>query len=371
MAPLSINPTHYCRPCLRLLISQTRSFTSTPTRRKNGPLPIFHPTPSPALDDILSTFRTNIFLPSHLVIAQQKIIYQKKNHALLTSDEPATVRVGNEVLQLKPLDKTRDEPPMRSSFAKVVGLMGESGDWRNMAGFLEGLKVARRKLAGWQVEKMVRRANEGGKLGVVLEILRNVDKTGVGLWDVGVCREVMRGAVLRGLRSGWSKEGVDKGVRYAECIWDLMWDPRNVEQQKKVGMDPRAKPEIVGVMVLMHAIRAVRFGEGKDEEVMVWRYAELMLKIWENSRALMVVDAQNWSDANYKLMVWAPVWLGMKLARQIVGAGSPLGKRLGEKLRQDLEPLVRETQAIVAAHAAEGGTRRGLKMYEDMLRASS
>lgn len=281
------------------------------------------------------------------------------------------MRLGNEVLQLKPLDKRRDEPATRSSFAKVVRLMSESRDWRNMAGFLEGLKVARRKLAGWQIETMVRRANDGGKMGVVHEILRRGDKTGVGLWDVGVCREVMRGAVLKGVRSRWNKGGIDKGVRCAESIWELMWDPRNVEQQKKIGMDPRAKPEIVGVMVLMHAIKAVRFGGGKDEGDKVGKYAELMLKTWESSRAMMVVDAQDWSDANYKLMVWAPVWLGIKMARQIVGAGSPLGKRLGERHSQDLEPLVQKSQAIVVAHTTEGGTRRGLKMYEDMLRASS
>lgn len=275
------------------------------------------------------------------------------------------------MLQLHPLDKRRDEPATRSSFAKVVELMGESGDWGNMAGFLEGLKVARRKLAGWQVEKMVRRANEGGKMGVVHDILRRVEKTGVGLWDVGVCREVMRGAVLKATQSGWSEEGIEKGVKYAENIWELMWDPRHVEEQKKVGMDPRRRPEIVGVMILMHGVKAIKLEGGKDEGGMVEKYAEIMLKRWENSRGIMVVDEQDWSDANYKLCVWAPVWHGIKVARQVVGVGSPLGKRLGEKLSQDLEPLVRKCQAIILAHAPKEGTRRGLKMYEDILQASS
>ena len=249
--------------------------------------------------------------------------------------------------------------------------MGESGDWGNMAGFLEGLKVARRKVAGWQVEKMVRRANEGGKMGVVHDVLRRVEKTGVGLWDVRVCREVMWGAVLKATQSGWSEEGIEKGVKYAENIWELMWDPRHVEEQKKVGMDPRGRPEIVGVMVLMHAVKAVKLGGGKDEAGMVERYAEVMLKRWENSRDTMVVDEQDWSDANYKLCVWAPVWHGMKMARQVVGAGSPHGKRLEKKLSQDLEPLVQKCQAIVLAHAPDEGMRRGLKMYEDVLQASS
>ncbi|KAL9124552.1 MAG: hypothetical protein Q9175_008211 [Cornicularia normoerica] len=136
-------------------------------------------------------------------------------------------------------------------------------------------------------------------------------------------------------------------------------------------MNPRGRPEIVGVMVLMHAVKAVKLGGGKDERGMVEKYTEVMLKKWENSRGIMEIDVQDWSDANYKLMVWAPIWHGMKMARQIVGAGSPLGKRLGEKLRQDLEPLIQKSQAIVLAHAPEEGTRRGLKMYEDILQASS
>lgn len=281
------------------------------------------------------------------------------------------MRLGDEVLQLHPLDKRRDEPPTRSSFARVVQLMGESGDWGNMAGFLEGLKVARRKLAGWQVEKMVRRANEGGKMGVVHDILRRVEKTGVGLWDVKVCREVMRGAIWKGVQSGWSEEGIERGVKYAENIWELMWDPRHVEEQEKAGMDPKARPEIVGVMVLMHAIKAVKLGGGKDERGLVEKYAEVMLKRWENSRGEMLVDEQDWSDANYKLLTWAPVWHGMRMARQVVGAGTPLGERIGEKLSQDLEPLMQISQAVLLAHAPEEGTRRGLKMYEDILQVSS
>ena len=145
-----------------------------------------------------------------------------------------------------------------------------------------------------------------------------------------------------------------------------------MEEQKKVGMDPRRRPEIVGVMVLMHAVKAVKLGGGKDEGGLVEKYAEIMLKRWENSREDMVIDdKEDWSDANYKLYIWAPVWYGMKMARQVVGAGSPLGKRLGEKLIQDLEPLVKESQAIVLEYTPEEDTRRGLKMYEDVVQASS
>ncbi|KAL9098261.1 MAG: hypothetical protein Q9163_006050, partial [Psora crenata] len=97
--------------------------------------------------------RSNIFLPAHLIQAQRTLLYKEKNHALLTSDEPATVKLGGEVHQLHPLDHQRDEPNTRSSFAKATALMAELTDWRNFPPFLEGLKTARRRVKGWQFEK--------------------------------------------------------------------------------------------------------------------------------------------------------------------------------------------------------------------------
>ena len=79
-----------------------------------GYLPTFHPTSSPALDELLSTFRTNIFLPAQLSAAQRKLVFRKKNHHLLTGDEPATATIGSEVVQMLPLDHLRDEPDIDS-----------------------------------------------------------------------------------------------------------------------------------------------------------------------------------------------------------------------------------------------------------------
>lgn len=277
------------------------------------------------------------------------------------------MRLGDEVLQLHPLDHQKDEPNTRASFAKVLALMSETGDWKNLPGFLEGLRIARRSVKGWQMEKMVRKANESGRMGVVHDCLRRVEGTGLGLWDVRVAREVMWGAVGKCVRSGWSKEGVEGGRKFAEDVWELMFDPRHAE--KMVGReDAKKRPEVLGVLVQMHAAKAVLFGEGKDEGGKVEIYMGLMLGQWDNAE--LEIDEENWSDANYKLLTWAPVWHGMMLAQTVLHPSSPTAKTLKTKLTQDVEPLIETAAAALAAHPSEDGKRRGLKMYEELIQVS-
>ncbi|KAL8827519.1 MAG: hypothetical protein Q9191_003131 [Dirinaria sp. TL-2023a] len=369
MAAFALNPAHYCRSCLLRLSPplQRRSFTNTPSRRKHGNLPKFTPTSSPDLDSLLSTFRNNIFLPSRLVKEQKKLIYSPKNRRmLLKSDEPVSVLIGDEVLDLQPLNRLRDEPKTRASVAKVLALMKEGRDWVNLPGFLEGLKTARRKLRGWQVEKMVRRANECGRQGVVLECLRRVEGTAVGLWEVAVVRECMIGAVLKAQMDGWGSKGVEEGANFAMQVWDMLWDERH-RVARPPEKDPKLRPEIVGVVVEMLAAKAVKVEDGKGDSKELKKHVERLVGVWKY--ADLEVDEGGLYDANAKLMMWAPVWHGMKLARTVLGHDSQLGGELGKRIQKDLDPLLKKAKEVVAANVPEGGERRGLKMYEQLLSA--
>ncbi|KAL9130255.1 MAG: hypothetical protein Q9217_001505 [Psora testacea] len=350
-----------CRPCLlRLLHTQSRAFTTSPARRKHGPVPSFHPTPSAELDTLLSTFRSNIFLPAHLIHPQHTLLYKRKNHTLLTSDEPATVKLGGEVHQLHPLDHQKDEPKTRSSFAKAMALMAETGDWRNLPPFLEGLKTARRAIKGWQFEKAVRLANESGKQGVVMECLRRVEETGMGLWDLGVAREAMWGAVWKVIQGNGSEEAVGRARRHAESVWELMWDAKHTENMGGE-TDVRRRPEVLGVLVLMHAM-------AKDKEA-AEKYAALMFKSWGN--ASLELQDGDWNDANHKLLMWAPVLAGMDTGNKLFGKGNPIGKTIVEKRKREVKPFVDRCLNVLGNDAMQGGKRRGVKLYEELTKLSS
>lgn len=275
------------------------------------------------------------------------------------------MRLGDEVLQLHPLSHVQDEPNTRASFAKALDLMTETGDFKNLPGFLEGLKTARRSIKGYQLEKAVRRANESARQSIINDCLRRTEKTGLSLGDLRVAREVMWGATLRAMQKEWSQEGIEKGAKYADNLWELMHDSRHDEKMHGL-KDAKRRPEVLGVLVQMSAARAKMGGDTGVVE----RYASLMLKNWENGRAELNLEKGDWNDANYKLLMWAPVWHGIALAREVIGAQSLLGKRLGEKMSHDLEPLVKRCQDILSANAPPEGKRRGLNMYEKLSQVS-
>lgn len=241
--------------------------------------------------------------------------------------------------------------------------MQEPNDWRNLPGFLEGLKTSGRRLGRGQVEKMVRKANYGERQGVVMDVLRRVEGTGVRLGEeAGVVREVMLGAVMRAQGGGWGLEAVEAGARYARGVWDLLWDERH-RGGKQGGLDMRKAPEVVGVMVEMEAARMVKGGGDRKGALEGW--VERLLGVW--ARGDMELLEGDWSDANQKLLRWAPVWHGMVLARRVLWEESRLGKELGDKVEKDLEPVLNKARGMVAANAPEKGIRRGMKMYEQLM----
>ena len=259
----------------------------------------------------------------------------------------------------------KDEPATRPAIKKVVDLMTETKDWRNLPGFLEGLMTARRSVKGFQLEKMVRKVNECEKQGVVLECLKRVEDTGMGLWELRIAREVMWGATARAMQADWSEVGVEKSVKYAESIWEMMLDPRHREKMHG-DQDAKKRPEVIGVLVQMHAARGLVENIG-DDVGSVEKYVKMMLQVWENTETTF--EEGDWDDANFKLTMWAPVWHGMTMAQKVLGAKTPIGKELGSKLKE-LESLIGRAQPLVRDNSTEEGPRRGLKLYESLSQVS-
>ncbi|MCJ1265001.1 hypothetical protein MMC22_004876 [Lobaria immixta] len=365
MASLRPASTRFCSSCLRLAtpIPMSRSFTTSPTRRK-GYLPTFHPTGSAELDELLSTFRTNIFFPAQLSAAQRNLVFRKKYHHLLTGDEPATATIGSEVVQMVPLDHLRDEPNTDSSIARVLDLMGEAGDdaWQNLPEFLMGLRSSKRKLRGYQMEKIVRRACLAKKEGLVKQCCMRVGDTGLGLWELGAVKELMWAALQRAYEGGWEKDGLRRGLKFAEDLWLLMHDPRHQRRSKgKPLVWPRHRPEVVGVLVQLQAAATASLGEGENRGEKLKEYVKILLATWKNGELGL---PRNWHDANQKLLTWTPVWHGMKTARQLLGDDKEMRNNLGMKLVQEVEPVLQRARDLVLTRPPQEGVRRGAKLYD-------
>ncbi|KAI4213111.1 MAG: hypothetical protein LQ351_004265 [Letrouitia transgressa] len=329
-----------------------------------GAVPTFSSTSSEELDNILATFRSKVFLPAHLSREQQSILYRKKNINLLTSeDEPATVKIANETHRLLPLNH-KEEPQTRRSLNRMLDLMKEGRDWINLPAFLENLWLSQRTIKGWQMAKIIRRACESGNQGIILECLRRMEKTGMVLADLEVARAVMWGGMKRCMQSDWAEQGLEAAERYLNSVWNLMEDERHVKKEiQRTKKDPRMRPEIVGVMLQVQAARRALYGEGAEKES-VQRSAEILLASWDNIEA--DVDELDWNDANWKLMMWGPIWHGIKMALGFLGE-SPLRMKLENKMTKDLEPKIQKAREVVLACAPQPEKRLGLSVYEALL----
>ncbi|KAL8798288.1 MAG: hypothetical protein Q9200_007798, partial [Gallowayella weberi] len=329
-------------------------------------VPTFTPTSSPDLDALLTTFRTNVFLPSHLHSLQKNLVYKTKNHHLLTNpDEPATVQLGSETHPLKPLSRLHDEPSTHKSFNTILELCKEPKDWVNMVPFLIGLKTAGRKISSGQFEKMVRRMAEKGGLGVLLEMARRVEVTGMKLGDVGVAREVMWGAVGRCINTGCSEEGVKDGAKFVNTIWEMLSEERHKDKNARGrDGDPKIKPEVIGAVLWMRAVRSIVLEQGQDGNGEVKRAVEMVLAVWKT--ADLTVKKEGWHDANHKLLMWAPVLHAMKMARRIVGPNTSLGRDLTSTITLDLEPTIEKARDVVSRSITADTSRRGLIFLESL-----
>lgn len=243
--------------------------------------------------------------------------------------------------------------------------MQTPADWQNLVAFLEGLKIARRTVTGPMMTKLVRKANERGRQGTVMEVLRNGERTGVVLKDGEVAREIMAGAVMRAQAAGWDDQvAVEKALKYAEGILELCEDPRHTGGRMITALDPRARPEVVGTVVLLASVNAKRFHEGKDEDGKIRRYAEKMMALWSN--ADLKLDGVDWSAANQLLFTWSPVWHGMRMALECLDGGSDLAKQVKKAMTLDLEPVLERAKNLVGANVPDGLRRRGLDMHESL-----
>lgn len=330
------------------------------SRYLKGALPTFKETSSPDLNDILASFRNAVFVPSHLLKLQKDYIYKAKYKPMLES-QAIYAEIGDEKIQLRHIDKLRDMPNIRGSINRMLDLMEKTGDWSNLPACLEGLQTAKALLANAILEKIARRANESGRQDVVMDCIRRASKTNYVLKNRDVVREVMLGAHLRAQQAGWEEVPTRKALAQAEQVAELLEDPAHTGGSKVGKTDPRAQPDIIGIVLELAGVRASRHLSGKDEDGKVLAYAERLIATWGNAD----VRLNRSLDANKTLSMWVPAWHGLKLAAEILEPESSACKQLPEVFNA-LEGYLARAKNVLVSHELKKKWR-GLLMYDAIL----
>ena len=297
---------------------------------------------------------------------------------------PVVVDIGGESHTLKPLDHLYDEPAKKPSWNQVLALLKEGGtkkDWDVVPPLLEGFERSKRKVTLGMMQKMISWAGDAGAQNMVKDCARRVQRTGLSLSHANIVRQVMLLATTIAIQSRWSKEGLDKAIKFAEEILELMEDPRQVQDSSTYdrAIDPRQRPEIVGMILSLVATRAVKFTGARDEDGKVRRYMDIMLRLWTSGHDTfkegLAFQESYWKAANTRLETMAPMWQGLKMEERMQlqsgrtpeSSSSDKGGARGQLLAELEQFITKATTVILSNTNAQGeGKRKGLKMYREM-----
>ncbi|ESZ93400.1 hypothetical protein SBOR_6220 [Sclerotinia borealis F-4128] len=382
-----------------------RSFTNSPVCPRAGHVPSFLPTSSPELDDLLSKYRKNLFLPAHLSEYDQELVYGSRHAPALLSD-PVKVHIGEEEFVLEHINRLTDLPHTTKGFRKVLNLMTDNKDWDNLPNLLEGLRDCKRPLTQPLYCQMIRKAGLMGRMDAIIESARRVRATGFSLQDEEVVQTVMYWIYHKAKNSGFEKKETKQALAWAEMVVDLLEDPKHAGHKDPFldtdENDVRALPDVIGILLDLSAICAAKETNMKDVDGKVMTYttrllgtpydlsaAELNLnrpevRVYPSSKRVHSELVNEYKDngeersaedlekktlraKNHWLVAAAPVLHGMKIALKIFGPETKASSRLKASISQ-LESRVNRYASDLEGVSAGN---LGLRTYIDLFGSES
>lgn len=186
------------------------------------------------------------------------------------------------------MDRRTEIPNRTKLLNQALELMakeGESGKgWVNLPSLLAGVEGARIAGRGRKGErearrmgKVVRMAGNVGRLGVVVQCLREVERTGMSLRDAEVLDEVLWQLHAHAQRGEWSEEAVGRARKWAEQVAGLLERQEHGGGSYVRGRDVRMQPKVIGVFLELAAVNAYKYQGGKDVDGKVKAYTERLL----------------------------------------------------------------------------------------------
>nr|POE72968.1 hypothetical protein CFP56_30907 [Quercus suber] len=255
-------------------------------------VPTFVETSNVQLNEILATFRNKHFIPAALPKATRRLIFEQKSRQSL-QENPRTITLGDEEVELRWLDRTKDIPSKKGLLTKVLSLLQESADdetWRqNIPALLKGLYAMNphHELHNQVARAMVR----AGQMGTLIVCLQQAKDTGMSLRHAGVLDVVMWGLHSEASQVQWSEESLATARRHASLLaMALENDVHTPEKGVVVKHDHRSKPWVIGTFLELEAAWALKFQDGQDVNGKVKTYTERLLDCLDDNGAVSPLD---------------------------------------------------------------------------------
>jgi hypothetical protein len=330
-----------------------------------GAVPAFTETSSPELNALLSEARLKIFLPSHLSRQHQSLILKPKYEEEL-STEPVIATIAEEDFQLQHIDRRKDVPNSRKTLFRAMTLMKDKKDWANLPNLLQGLKVAGTNTNSEHVKgAVVTNCMAAGRQEVLLECLRRVKDTGMQLKEPRFVVRIMLAMQRRAFSTDFHEHETAKALKWAEMVVALMEDPKHAGNKVLAGEnDPRLQPEVIGILLELAAVRAVKHLESRDVDGKVAEYGARLV----GTRLEFKTPAE---ETEYELNPWlvahVQVLHGIYEALKVLESSSAVAEGL-QKKGEVLDVMVSTYYEKLASIASKNQKQLfGLQMHEKLL----
>jgi hypothetical protein len=213
-----------------------------------------------------------------------------------------------------------------------------------------------------RIVSLVRKA---GRHEVILECLLRAEDTGMQLKEPVFATRVMLAIQQRALDTDWHEHELAKALKWAELVVVMMEEPKYAGSRVLAGKDdPRLQPQVIGILLELASVKAVKYLEGRDVDGKVAEYSTRLLG--------MPLDFEPpASESKYALNPWlwahVPVLHGMYEALKVLDPSSPVAEGLRTK-SEVLDSMVSTTYEELADLASkENKSLFSLKMYEKLL----
>jgi len=331
----------------------------------SGPVPKFTEVSIPELNDLLTALRLRVIFPAHLAKKQRDLIFKPKYEELLAT-EPVTTTIGGEEFTLENIEPRKDVPSAKKTLFRAIELMKEKKDWGNLPNLLQGLRHTGFKTQTLEVkEKVVRKARQAGRQEVILECIRRVADTGMKLKEPEFVTNVMLAMHWRALESDWHEHETAKALFWAEMVVSLMEDTKHAGSRMLDGEnDPRLQPDVIGILLDLAAVRAVKHLESRDVDGKVAEYTARLLGTPLEFRKPA-------AETEYELNPWlsahAPVLHGMYEALKVLEPSSDIALRLKVK-SVELETMLSTYKELLSDRTSrKENPLIGLQIYDKLL----
>ncbi|KAI6959097.1 hypothetical protein KC367_g9110 [Hortaea werneckii] len=372
-----------------------RAFTSSAGRRKHHGIPNFSETANDDLNNVLASMRSTHFIPGYLPKQERRMILGRKYRQQL-QDNPVTVNVADEEVNLEWLDREKDIPNRTDLFHRAIDLMASTNNWTNLPSLLTGLKHSGAKLDEKALGKTVRKAASAGRIGIIIQCLQQSTNTGLTLRHEEVLQNVLWALHSTPQLTGWQdEEALLHSLKAANQIALLLETPEHNPYIKTTKNhilqphDPRRRPEVLALFLELAAVYSWRFQAGKDTDGKVMTYTSRLLSILSTShpeaRQLPGSLTPRKSGPQREMLMGIPLWQGLSLAEKILAGGSQEGGKKGSgavsslsaeqfemmtRVREDYESGLRLlAEALQAEGPREGSyADQALRWWRDCVR---